>query len=354
MATVVVTPSFLSATSPITVSGVTGISVLVPDALDTAGAITVLPSVDPGSSIVALTGEGQLLSAASILQRRFEVLQTVSDAGTAGVVETTQNLLSAINDDLQASVGTLTEIGVVLQIPSPAAATVASIVLRIDQDVLDAALSAEPAVVGALLQQTSQVLLDQAAAIEAQAAEAAVAIETLRQAPVAGLLAQTPLTEPDFSVAGVAETDNQVPTTAPVPTPVIAVTVEVPVTVPETPATPVATPIPATIATTATTTGTLAEANAADSEAFAAALALRDFLADPARHAARNLFDPAYAALIAASHMRDFVMTGQEGIPGAAPVDFPAPVSPVARLRAVASYLEASTSEVRLRERAVA
>lgn len=350
MATVSLVPSFLSATSPIAVSGLTGISALVSGALDTAGTITVLPSVDAGSSIVALTGEGQLLSAASILQSRFEALQTVSDAGTSGAVETTQNLLTTINDDLQASVGTLAEVGVVLQIPSPTAATVAGIVLSIDQGVLDAALAAEPAAVGALLQQTSQVLLDQAAAIEAQTTDAAVTIETLRQAPVVALLAQTPLAEPDFSVAGVAETANQVPTTVAVPTPVIAVTGEVPAA---TPATPVAPPFAATTTAT-TTTGTLAEANAADSEAFAARLALQDFLADPARHAASNLLDPAYAALIAASHMRDFVMTGQEGNPGAAPVDFPAAVSPVARLRAVASYLEASSSEVRLRERAVA
>lgn len=158
------------------------------------------------------------------------------------------------------------------------------------------------------------------------------------------------LTDIDFSATTITEAAEQVG--AVTLAPANLVTEETPGATLVTPVTPVSTPL-ATLAPGITEAGALTTANAADSEAFAASLALRDLLADPARHAANNLLDPAYAVLIAASRLRDFVPAEQEGDPKAAAADFPAPVSGLARARAIASYLDAKNGELRQQERAV-
>lgn len=78
------------------------------------------------------------------------------------------------------------------------------------------------------------------------------------------------------------------------------------------PAIPVITP-PATTVATATPAAldggvdSAADALAADRRARAATIALQNLLDDPSQQAIANHFDPAYSALIAASHMADFV-----------------------------------------------
>lgn len=78
-----------------------------------------------------------------------------------------------------------------------------------------------------------------------------------------------------------------------------------------------------------------------EQSAFAATLALQALFDDPGMRAIRNQADPLYSALIAASHLSDFVPATQ-GTAGAANViaDIPAPVTPVAATRAIDFYRE--------------
>lgn len=418
-------------TSPISPFGLAGISPLAFQPSSTEVSTAPAPGAAPASSIIALSGEGQLLSALAVFQDRLGLLQTASaDASPAAVLDTAAGLVNAFNDlqastsNLQplfdalsggsaadrltlalnelatsvtatdsASPASLPEIGIVLQLPSAAdnaaSAAGASITLRIEAEVLNAALAADPTTARTLLAQTGRAFLEQASVFATEAANAALApislpppsvsltvdqteegalvavaavdaapavpVDTvvntaLQQLTVDNALNELLLTDIDFSTATATETADQVGTVTPAPTSLV--TEEVPgATLAAPPATPVATPLatPALV-----TSGALAAANAADSEAFAATLALRDLLADPTRHAANNLLDPAYAALIAASRLRDFLPADQEGNPQAAAADFPAPVSGLARARALASYLDARNNELRQQERAVA
>ena len=418
-------------TSPITPFGVASVSPLAFQPSRTEAATAVSPSVAPASSTVALSGDGQLLSALAVFQDRLELLQTASaDTSPAAVLSTAEGLVNAFND-LQASTGnlqplfealsgdsaadrltlalnelatsvtttdssspaSLPEIGIVLQLPSTAdnaASTAgASITLRIEPEVLNAALAADPTATRTLLAQTGQAFLEQAAVFETAAANAAIAPlglpppsvslvvdqteagtlvavasvnaapvvqadtvvnEVLQQLPVDRVLDELLLADIDFSTTTVTEAAAQVSTVTPAAANLV--TEELPDATLATPATPV-TALPATPAPATTETGALSAANAADSEAFAATLALRDLLADPTRHAADNLLDPAYAALIAASRLRDFVPIDQVSNPQALAADFPAPVSGLASARAVASYLDARNNELRQQERAV-
>ena len=74
---------------------------------------------------------------------------------------------------------------------------------------------------------------------------------------------------------------------------------------------------------------------AAERRAAAATQALQNLLASPTMRAFDIFFDPAYSALIAASHMSDFVARAQGNDPNALPADFPGPVLPVVRVRPV-------------------
>ncbi|EKD99320.1 MAG: hypothetical protein ACD_23C00016G0005, partial [uncultured bacterium] len=68
--------------------------------------------------------------------------------------------------------------------------------------------------------------------------------------------------------------------------------------------------------------------------------ALQTLLADPGLRAIKNLFDPAYSALIAASHLSDFVLPSPVLDPKALADDAIAPVSPINMAHAIAYYNE--------------
>jgi len=81
----------------------------------------------------------------------------------------------------------------------------------------------------------------------------------------------------------------------------------------------------------------------AERAATEATLALRKLLDDPSLKAiSNNRFDPAYAALIAATHLSDFVLPSPSTNPGSPSPDVPAPVSSVALARAIGEYQEAA------------
>ncbi len=92
----------------------------------------------------------------------------------------------------------------------------------------------------------------------------------------------------------------------------------------------------------ATSAALAADVLAAERRAAEAAQALQTLLADPALRAIRNHFDPAYSALIAASHLSDFISPGPVLDPKALLTDDVAPVSPVTMARAIAYYNETS------------
>jgi hypothetical protein len=73
--------------------------------------------------------------------------------------------------------------------------------------------------------------------------------------------------------------------------------------------------------------------------AFTATLALQALLDDPGLRAIRNQADPLYSALIAASHLSDFVPAAVIGAnPNAIVADIPTPVTPAAASRAIDFY----------------
>lgn len=80
----------------------------------------------------------------------------------------------------------------------------------------------------------------------------------------------------------------------------------------------------------------------AERQASEARLALQSLLADPALRARNNLFDPAYAAMIAASHLSDFVTPDRTNNPSALAADAVQSVLPIAVTRAIGYYNEAA------------
>lgn len=88
-----------------------------------------------------------------------------------------------------------------------------------------------------------------------------------------------------------------------------------------------------------------ATAPAAGPAETAAALALFSLLADPTTRAIANLFDPAYAAIIAASRLTDFVPPTHVFDPSALTGDVPGPVTPAAPAHGIADYKAAASGE---------
>jgi hypothetical protein len=72
---------------------------------------------------------------------------------------------------------------------------------------------------------------------------------------------------------------------------------------------------------------------------------LRNLLADAALR--DFIFDPTYSALIASSHLIDFVAPLPLNRTGAIPADIPGAVLPANRARAISSYEEAANGFVR-------
>lgn len=81
---------------------------------------------------------------------------------------------------------------------------------------------------------------------------------------------------------------------------------------------------------------------AAEQRSTAANLTLQNLLTDPRLRAINNQFDPAYAAVIAASHLSDFDSPRPFIDPTALATDTVGPVSALVRAQAIADYREAA------------
>lgn len=447
------------AISPIGLPGLAGITPVAFQLLTTGTTTAVSSTFDSASSLVELSGVGQLLSAVSAFRSKLETLQNgSSDTSQAGISATAQNFVDAFNglrdnigslqtlfqalpgtslvDQLSlslneaatktiasgsSSIDSLGRIGITLQ-TSASPDTATSTTLQIDQNRLNTAVAADPAGTRALLDQVTQSFLELAAGFEAQATGASISLSNLTQpgsttgqqidlSTVLGLntnstvqgigvptnalqnlsadtvLNDIQLTDLDLAAVGLnagsissqttvrrdslsptllspsstttetllSTTENLLAATPAVaatpllpttPTPTVTAAAETPaVTVPAAPAVnAAAVPTPA-VATTAPGT-IVANAVAADRSASDATLALQNLLADPRLRAINNnLFDPAYAALIAASHLNDFVSPAPGSNPRTVPSDLPEPVLPAARARAIGYYTEAAGGE---------
>lgn len=83
---------------------------------------------------------------------------------------------------------------------------------------------------------------------------------------------------------------------------------------------------------------------AGEQRATNARLALQALIDDPGLRAIKNQADPLYSALIAASHMSDFVPASAAGINlNAIASEIPAPITPAAASRAIDFYRETAS-----------
>ena len=258
--------------------------------------------------------------------------------------------------------------------------------LSIDQSALNAAVAANPQGTATLLAQATQPLLQQVALFEAQAVSAnrlpgdlsvlATGIPTnlLQNLPADTVLNNVQLTDLDLAavgldtntiesvgavldaslsatLAGPASTTSVTNlTTAAAVNPIAANPAPVATATPATPGVAAA-EIPVAGAPTVTATSqNLALATAASNSetppadpntTSAATLALRNMLADAALRDV--IFDPAYSALIASSHLIDFISPMQLTRASAIPVNIPEAVLPINRARAISSYQEAAS-----------
>lgn len=99
---------------------------------------------------------------------------------------------------------------------------------------------------------------------------------------------------------------------------------------------------PVTTTVVAATGAAVAATTDLGASASALALQLQRLLLDPTFHVTNNLINPAYAALIAASHLSDFVAPVPVINPDTFAADVPGPVSPIAMAHAIAYYSEAA------------
>ncbi|MDP3636906.1 MAG: hypothetical protein U0989_15170 [Azonexus sp.] len=438
--------------SPVSLPGLAGIPPAAFQRL-TAGATTPTSSIFSNTSnLVELSSSGQLLSAVSLFRTNLQTLQAdAANNNPTALASTAQRLVDAFNNlqgnaaGLQTVVATLSgntlatqftqtlsqlaaastsidnptlsslqSIGINLQ-ATPAQTPSGSIItLNIDQNLLTAAISANPTGTQAVLTRTIQAFIGFASEFESQATNTTVSLSNLAQlgvtttaqidlSPLLGSANSTPqgvgvstdllqnlsadtvlnairLTDLDLAAVGldantllaedsvirgtlvtalltpinptsIATITGALPANinsdtanplADTPTPgTEPTTVEIPVTT--TPSTPFAT----TTSITATTGNQIpitaaqaADAIATEARASAATVALQTLLADPALRAIRNHFDPAYSALIAASHLSDFVSPSPNLNPKALVNDAIRPVSPITTSRAIAYYNE--------------
>lgn len=163
------------------------------------------------SSIVDVSGLGQLLSAVAESRSRLEALQASDDTSQAGVLANAEGFVDAFNKLLEgssslqnlfgsltgtllndqlalslnelasaaiasgaASLASLQDIGIVLETTAASASAAPGFALRVDENALSAAVTSDPAGTAALLDQASQSLLTALNGFELQAASAAV------------------------------------------------------------------------------------------------------------------------------------------------------------------------------------
>lgn len=154
----------------------------------------------------------------------------------------------------------------------------------------------------------------------------------LANVPTVSLAAATELTP---TAGATLTTANAAPTTTPAATPA-SETPAVATTTADTTASPLTT---STAQATTPLPTSAADTLAADQAVSAATQTLQNLLLDPIVNAINNnLFDPLYSALIAASHQSDFASPMPQIRASAIPAENPAPVFPVAQVRAISDY----------------
>lgn len=346
--------------SPVTLSGLVGIPPVALQRL-TAGVTAPNSSVFSNTSnFVELSSSGQLLSAVATFRTNLQALQALatnnSPPGTqATLVGTIQSLIDLASEfESQAIRSTippsnLAELGVA-----------AAPQIDLGSIIFGATNSATPAdeVTIDLLQNLSADTVFNAIRLtDLDLAAVGLDIETLQSesSVIRGALATSLLT-PDnppniATITGESPANVSIGTSnsladarrVPTPTPSEPSTAA-PVTT--TPPLPIAPPITIPITTTAAdnqlaaSAVLVADTMAAEHRAAAATQALQTLLADPGLRAIKNLFDPAYSALIAASHLSDFVLPSPVLDPKALADDAIAPVSPINMAHAIAYYNE--------------
>jgi len=317
------------------------------------------------------------------LQDSIASLQPLFDSlsGTSlvdGFAQTLNELATTTVATGSASLGNLGSIGIELQAASPPSA---GVTLGIDQNVLASAVATNPAGTSAILDQAIQSFSDQTAGFESQVVDVLVAQANLAvsaattTAPVdltslavpgtttlaEGIDTGTDLlqnlaaaTVPNYSsvtnldlaaarnVTNLLTENERVTPTAPTPIDDSSATLA---EIAPTPTT--GTTIPAGTENPATA-GPSAEASAANYNASAATLALQALLNNPSARALSIAVDPAYAAVVAASRLSDFILP----TPTINPRGLPDAVQPVAAIMAttrIGSYVEAAGVEIRQR-----
>ena len=365
-------------------SALLGLTGSTPVGFELSGSVTALggTSFDRVSVLVQLSGSGQVLSAVSSFRDQLNALQsTPPDTRPAAVLAQAQGLVEAFNglqdrlgslpsgfgslsgvltpDQLDlsldqlataavtagsSSLAGLASIGIQLQSTVSPETGQTGLVLRIDQDVLNAAVAANPSGTQAQLAQATAAFLAPLAELEAEVASAAVtrsdllllgnatAIPTLdldEQTGVGAGLALALAGQTSGATAGNAQADGSPDN------PDLAVPIRLQTLLSGT------SPLP--VEDTSAAAPTLAvEADRAAAEASL----LRQSLAEnpSARAINTSRFDPAYAALIAALHLSDFVSPTAQGRSGLAQNDTPPEVSALARTQAIGDYNEAARS----------
>ncbi|WP_301102635.1 hypothetical protein [Propionivibrio sp.] len=305
-----------------------------------------------------------------------QFVQTLNASGTSSTTAGKQDL-----SDLQA-------IGISFLSPSSTSSIETTARLSIDQSVLNAAAEANPAATATLLSDATQSLLQQVTTFEVQATSSTslptdtavlgpglptellqnlsadtvlnnIQLENLDLAAV-GLDANTIRSEStvlDTSLAATTALANTIITTD-----LTAVADVKPVAVGAMPiaADKLATPdvatseTPAVTATTMTTTANQSlpqlpavatvDTLSADQAAADATHALQVMMADSALRDV--IFNPAYSALIASSHMSDFAVPIARTRMGAIPAEIPGAVLPINRIGAISSYQDAASAFV--------
>ena len=363
-------------------SALAGLTGSTPVGFELSGSVTALggTSFDRVSVLVQLSGSGQVLSAVSSFRDQLNALQsTPPDTRPAAVLAQAQGLVEAFNglqdrlgslpsgfgslsgvltpDQLDlsldqlataavtagsSSLAGLASIGIQLQSTVSPETGQTGLVLRIDQDVLNAAVAANPSGTQAQLAQATAAFLAPLAELEAEVASAAVtrsdllllgnatAIPTLdldEQTGAGLVLALAGQT--NGATAGNAQADGTPDNSD------LAVPIRLQTLLSGT------SPLPGETTTSAAAPTLAVEADRAAAEASV----LRQSLVDnpSARAINTSRFDPAYAALIAALHLSDFVSPTQGGS-RLAQDDTPPEVSALARAQAIGDYNEAARS----------
>lgn len=314
------------------------------------------------SSLVDLSITGQLLSAVATTERQLSTPQTTAEATPESAQAAAQRLVSSFNT-LQGNVSglqsllatqpdalpaaplsptlnnlaatTLTAASsnfdslVAIGIQTTPSPTTGAPLLSIDQPILDAASTADPAAAQARLDQAIAALNAQLSSFETQAASAALAQARLTQATAIA----EPATEILLPAADEALTTSPANPSASGAAPAAATSTAPPPVLPAVPSTTVTPAAAPALGTAAAAVNT--DALAADRRASAASITLRNLLANSVTRSTNLQLDPVYAALIASVRLSDFVAPTPLLDPAKLAADFPGAVAPTARVRAV-------------------